>query len=218
MWEWVFELVDKQRSVSKSSNSEDHYIQKSTRNVTKSERVSDFEAETCDEPRQSVVAESSTACDGDRDSVALLQEMFPGVTEQTVSGALVRCKGDLELAIQELLAQSETKMLRDRKKEVRKNILFSQKLLLVKVDHFASKTFADDEEEEEEEGHSDLLYDSSHWGVKGQLYLISVFYSVYITVCYTLRPYGLGQTNTRMDKNLWINLSWKGTVLHNLRS
>ena len=122
MCQWVFELADKQRNSSKHTLAQFH-IPKSTPESDGCETTLTVKTATVpdvcctNESQPQLARESPAGSSGGRD-VLLLREMFPDATEQELSSVLSRCKGDVEEAIQELLDDPESNVVRERRKEV----------------------------------------------------------------------------------------------------
>ena len=119
MCQWVFELADKQRNSSKHTLAQFH-IPKSTPESDGCETTLTVKTATVpdvcctNESQPQLARESPAGSSGGRD-VLLLREMFPDATEQELSSVLSRCKGDVEEAIQELLDDPESNVVRREK-------------------------------------------------------------------------------------------------------
>ena len=116
--QWVFELADKQRKHTLAQ----FHNPKSTPESDKCETTLTVKTATPDvcctnEPQPQLARESPAGSSGGRD-VLLLREMFPDATEEELSSVLSRCEGNVEEAIQELLDDPESNVVRERRKGV----------------------------------------------------------------------------------------------------
>jgi hypothetical protein len=105
--QWVFELADKQKVV--KSRMEDSRIQKpaapKTEQTSKAKLITKTRGSNGEKSTEDTTSTTDTAS-GDGE-VSLLREMFPSVGEENMSAVLARCQGDVEDAIQQLLALPE---------------------------------------------------------------------------------------------------------------
>ena len=117
--QWVFELAEKQKAV--KPRIEDSRSQKpaapKTEQTSKAKQSTKTRGGNGEKSTEGTTSTNDTAT-GDSGEVSLLREMFPSVGEETISAVLMRCQGDMEEAIQQLLALPE-EITRGREMEVK---------------------------------------------------------------------------------------------------
>ncbi|CAI8014173.1 CUE domain-containing protein 2 [Geodia barretti] len=117
--QWVFELAEKQKAV--KPRMEDSRSQKpaapKTEQTSKAKLRTKTRGGNGEKSTEGTTSTNDTAT-GDGGEVSLLREMFPSVGEETISAVLMKCQGDMEEAIQQLLALPE-EITRGREMEVK---------------------------------------------------------------------------------------------------
>ena len=104
----MFELADRQQQNAANPRHETFHTPKSgaSSKTDKKDKSLKTNPSTETHSNSEVSPKDATSAAKYSEQVSLLQEMFPGVVEETLLAVLMRCQGDMEVTIQKLLTTS----------------------------------------------------------------------------------------------------------------